>query len=58
LGGFVVDAKHLPGNPDSRDLLNENEPILALCDQCVHALKYADARTWKWFRDHRDRLKL
>jgi hypothetical protein len=28
---------------------DKNEPTIALCDQCVHALKYADARTWKWF---------
>jgi hypothetical protein len=25
--------------------------------QCVHLLKYADARTWKWFRDYHDRLE-
>jgi hypothetical protein len=42
------------------DLLrfDKDEPVVALCDQCLHALKYADASTWKWFRDIRDRLKM
>jgi hypothetical protein len=40
------------------DLLefDETEPIVPLCDQCLHLLKYADARTWGWFRECRDRL--
>jgi len=40
------------------DLLkfDEDEPPVALCDLCLHALKYADAGTWKWFREYRDRL--
>ena len=40
------------------DLLrfDRNEPVVALCDQCLNLLKYADARTWEWFRRYRDRL--
>jgi excisionase family DNA binding protein len=40
------------------DLLrfDKNEPVVALCDHCLQALKYTDARTWKWFREYRDRL--
>jgi hypothetical protein len=34
-----------------------DEPIIALCNKCLHSLKYADARTWKWFREYRDRLR-
>jgi hypothetical protein len=37
---------------------DEREPVIALCGQCVNALKYADARTWEWFREYRDRLYL
>jgi hypothetical protein len=33
-----------------------DEPVIVLCGQCVHLLRYADARTWKWFREYRDRL--
>src|SRR5580692_3356339 len=31
------------------DLLrfDKNEPAVALCDQCLHSLKYADAHTWE-----------
>ena len=36
---------------------DKDEPIVVLCNQCLHALKYADAHTWKWFRDYRDRLR-
>jgi hypothetical protein len=36
---------------------NRNAPVIVLCGQCVHALKYADASNWKWFRDYRYRLK-
>jgi hypothetical protein len=36
--------------------INRDEPIVVLCDQCVHLLRYADAHTWKWFREYRDRL--
>jgi hypothetical protein len=41
------------------DLLrfDKNEPIVQLCNKCLHWLKYADASTWKWFREYRDRLK-
>ncbi len=31
------------------------EPIIVLCNQCIHALRYADAKTWKWLREYRDR---
>jgi hypothetical protein len=34
---------------------DENEPLIVLCNRCVHALKFADASTWKWFRKHRNR---
>jgi excisionase family DNA binding protein len=50
------------GNVGKPRQLNEllerdrNEPAIALCDQCVRLLKYADARTWEWFREYRDRL--
>jgi hypothetical protein len=27
--------------------MNRNEAIIVVCDQCLHALKYADAKTWK-----------
>jgi hypothetical protein len=37
--------------------LNIGEPIIVLCGKCLHSLKYADASTWKWFREYRDRLK-
>lgn len=42
------------------DLLkfDKNEPVIALCDQCLHLLKYADAITWEWFRECRNRLIL
>ena len=29
---------------------------ISLCGECLHLLKYADASTWKWFREYRDRL--
>ncbi len=35
---------------------DKSEPVIALCDDCLHALKYADAKTWNWFRKYRDRL--
>jgi len=35
---------------------DKNQPVIVLCDQCVRSLEYADASTWKWFRDIRDRL--
>jgi hypothetical protein len=35
---------------------DEDESVIVLCNQCVHSLRYADSPTWKWFRDHRDRL--
>jgi hypothetical protein len=50
------------GNVGKPRQLNEllksdrNEPVISLCDQCLHLLRYADARTWEWFREHRDRL--
>jgi hypothetical protein len=43
-------------NPVRRLRFDENEPIVALCYECLSALKYADAKTWKWFREYRDRL--
>jgi RNase P subunit RPR2 len=45
-----------PGKPRQlNDLLlfDKNEPVVVLCPQCVHLLRYADAKTWKWFRDYR-----
>ena len=51
------------GNGGKRRQLNEvlpfrtgTRPVIALCNQCLHWLRYADAKTLKWFRDHRDRL--
>jgi hypothetical protein len=50
------------GNAGKPRQLNEllefdrDEPAIVLCRQCVHLLKYADTRTWKWFREYRDRL--
>jgi excisionase family DNA binding protein len=46
-------------DPELDELLqhNKNGPVIVLCNQCVHALRYADASTWKWSRDHRDRFK-
>ena len=50
------------GNIDTRRQLNElvrfdrNEPMISLCGECLHLLKYADASSWKWFREYRDRL--
>ena len=40
------------------DLLefDRNQLIVALCDRCLRLLKYADARTWEWFRKYRDQL--
>jgi hypothetical protein len=35
---------------------DSNEPAIALCRKCVHLLRYADARAWRWFREYRDRL--
>jgi hypothetical protein len=35
---------------------DKKEPMVVLCNQCVHALQYADALTWEWFREFRDRL--
>jgi hypothetical protein len=34
---------------------NKGEPVIVLCNQSLHLLKYADASTWKWFREYRDR---
>jgi hypothetical protein len=48
-----------PGKQRQLDKLlqhNKSAPIIVLCDECVHSLKYADARTWRWFREYRDRL--
>jgi hypothetical protein len=45
------------GNTGKPRQLNEllrfdrNEPVIALCNECLHLLKYADAATWKWFRN-------
>jgi hypothetical protein len=50
------------GNIGTPRQLNElvrfdrNEPTISLCGECLHLLKYADASTWKWFREYRDRL--
>jgi hypothetical protein len=50
------------GNAGKQCQLNEllqidkHEPAVALCDQCLRLLKYADARTWEWFREYRERL--
>lgn len=50
------------GNPGKPRRLNEllksdaNEPVIALCDRCLRLLKYADARTWEWFRRYREGL--
>ena len=33
-----------------------DEPVIVLCAQSVHLLRYADAKTWKWFRDYRYRV--
>lgn len=30
---------------------NRKEPVIPLCDQCLHLPKHTDAETWKWFRD-------
>jgi hypothetical protein len=40
------------------DLLrfDKEEPMVVLCVCCIRSLKYADAKTWKWFRDYRARL--
>jgi hypothetical protein len=35
---------------------DKDEPIVAICNHCLHLLRYTDARTWKWFREYRDRL--
>jgi len=43
------------GRPRQLDVLlrhDEYERVIVLCDRCVHALRYADASTWKWFRDY------
>jgi len=48
------------GKPRQLDVLlqhDKDESIIVLCDRCVHALEYADASTWKWFREYRDRLE-
>ena len=48
-----------PGKPHQlNDLVqfDKNEPVIVLCDPCVRLLKYADAKTWEWFRRYRDRL--
>jgi hypothetical protein len=48
------------GRPRQIDELlqfNRDELVIALCNQCLHSLKYADAHTWKWFRDYRDKIK-
>ena len=48
------------GKPRQLDELlqhNKSAPIVVLCNQCVHALRYADARTWEWFRRYRARLR-
>jgi hypothetical protein len=35
---------------------DRDEPVIPICNKSLHSLKYADARTWKWFREYRDRL--
>ena len=35
---------------------DRNEPMISLCGECLHLLKYADASSWKWFREYRERL--
>jgi hypothetical protein len=51
------------GNAGKPRQLNEllrhdkNEQVIVLCNQCLRGLKYADARTWEWFRDYRARLR-
>ena len=58
----IAGACALCGNAGKENQLNDllesdkNEPIVALCDQCLNTLKYADARTWEWFRRYRYRL--
>jgi hypothetical protein len=48
-----------PGKPRQ---LNEvlrfdrREPEVALCDDCLRLLRFADARIWEWFRRYRDQL--
>ncbi len=37
-------------------LFDRDEPVIALCGKCVHLLRCADAKTWKGFREYRDRL--
>ena len=50
------------GNAGKQRQLNEllqfdrDEPVIVLCSKCVQLLRYADARTWRWFRDYRFRL--
>jgi hypothetical protein len=51
------------GNVGKPRQLNEllefdgREPIIVLCNHCVNLLRYADASTWKWFREFRNREK-
>jgi hypothetical protein len=46
------------GSPGKPRQLNEllrfdsDEPVIVLCDECVRALRWADARTWEWFRGY------
>lgn len=50
------------GNAGKPRQLNEllqfdmDEPVIVLCGQCFHLLRFADAIIWKWFRKYRDRL--
>ncbi len=48
-----------PGEPyQLNDLLrfDQSEPVVALCNDCLYALRYADATTWKWVREYRESI--
>ena len=56
--GFEPDGEDPSKRYQVNDLLDHDKRVaaVALCDQCLRGLKYADARTWEWFRRYRDRL--
>jgi hypothetical protein len=59
--GHAVSCSHCKNVGKPRQLnellqFDRDEPVIALCNKCLHSLKYADAHTWKWFREYRDRL--
>lgn len=57
MGGQKCEHCWNAGEPRQLNELLEfdrDEPVIVLCSQCVNALRYADARTWAWFRKYRD----